>query len=249
MYQNSISFLFPLHNEEERIKSIGDFILFAKKNFKKFKLVFILNKCTDDTQINLNNLLKNNIVSNFEIIESNKKSRGSGINKTLKKINDEYYAICSVDSAWDYNFYLDAIDLMNKNNSIDIVYGPKNHKKSIIKKTLIRKIISYSSYIFLQILFPLSFKHETQCIKVFKSKLRFFKFLHDYNYFAEAEFFFLSKLFKYNYEFLPTKVNIKFGSKVNMFRILQFILEAIHFRFYLLKNKQNLLRNLSEKKS
>ena len=92
-------------------------------------------------------------------------------------------------SAWDYNFYLDAIDLMNKNNSIDIVYGPKNHKKSIIKNTY-RKIISYSSYIFLQILFPLSFKHETQCIKVFKSKLRFFKFLHDYNYFAEAEFFF-----------------------------------------------------------
>ena len=77
MYQNSISFLFPLHNEEERIKSIGDFILFAKKNFKTFKLVFILNKCTDDTQINLNNLLKNNIVSNFEIIES-KKIKGIG---------------------------------------------------------------------------------------------------------------------------------------------------------------------------
>ena len=73
---------------------------------------------------------------------------------------------------------------------------------------------------------------DTQCIKMFRVKKSFIKKLKPYNYFFDTQFFIINKKMKMKYNKLAVKVkDSNKNSKVKLFLILEFILEAIHFRF------------------
>ena len=74
---------------------------------------------------------------------------------------------------------------------------------------------------------------DTQCIKMFRINKNFIKKLKPYNYFFDTQFFIINKKMKMKYYKLAVKVkdNNK-DSKVKLFLILEFIIEAIHFRFF-----------------
>ncbi len=225
-----ISFLFPLHNEEKRIKNVLVFQKWLKDNMGscEVKLIFLLNNCNDKTEDMIINLFD---PKTYFIVKSELKSRGSGIAKAVKKFETDYFAIASVDNAWDFDFYKSSIKLMLNNNSIDIVYGPKTHKDSTIEKTLIRRIVSFFSLIFTRTLYFPYLKQDTQCIKVFKSKLPFLEKISHYNYFSETEFYLLSVIYKCNIRNIKVSVSTNNkGSKVNLFGILSFVFEALRFR-------------------
>jgi len=226
----SISFLFPVYNESTRILKVGIFMDWIKKNFSQnsYLFVFLLNDCSDDTE----SLIKINFKKYpYMILKSKKKSRGSGLNLAFKKLRKKtkYFAICSVDNAWSFNFYTKAYDKIKKNN-LSIIYGPKSHQNSKVKTNFVRKIISTLSRLYLSILFG-EWSQDTQCIKFFKSNIKFLNKLHDYNYFAETEFYLVSKKNQTSFLNLAVKVkNDNKNSKINLFRILHFMFECLHFR-------------------
>jgi hypothetical protein len=226
-----ISFLFPIYNEEKRILKTLKFIEFCKKNFKSYNFIYLLNNCNDNTKLLIKKHIKN---KNVGIIESKYSSRGSGLKLSFKKIKTENFAVCSVDNAWGFNFYKKAFNSILE-NKYDVIYGTKSHKKSSIKRALYRKILSYLSKITLRILFPEMPRHDTQCIKVFKSTIPYLNILSNFNYFTDTEFAIYSKIFKLKTLELPVSVKITKYSKLNIIGILQFLLEAIYFRLKLIK--------------
>ena len=67
---------------------------------------------------------------------------------------------------------------------------------------------------------------------MFRVKKNFIKKLKPYNYFFDTQFFIINKKMKMKYNKLAVKVkDSNKNSKVKFFLILEFILEAIHFRF------------------
>jgi hypothetical protein len=228
----NIAFLFPLHNEEKRIFKVLKLLNYLNKNFKKCKFYFLLNNCTDNTEYNLKNYFKK--YKNLIIIKSQSRNRGTGINKALKKIKVEYFAICAIDNAWGFSFYKRAYKKIKLHSNLKIVYGSKSHPYSKIKVSMIRKIISLASSLFLRLLFPEKPNHDTQCIKIFSSKIPLKNFLINYNYFAETQFAILANIFKIPSATLPVTVKKTSNSKVNFILIIYYVIEATHYRILLL---------------
>lgn len=228
----SICFLFPVHNESDRILKVKSFLDWVNKKFSKinYKFIFLLNDCSDNTE----NLIKENFKNYpYEVLKSRLKYRGAGLNLAFKKYKKmtKYFAICSVDNAWEFNFYINAFNKIKKSDDW-IIYGPKSHINSKVKTNISRKIISRISRIYLRILFGSFMNQDTQCIKLFKSNIGFLNKLHSYNYFAETEFYLMSKLKKLEYSNMPVKVkNDNRNSKINIRGILYYMIECLHFRF------------------
>jgi hypothetical protein len=236
----NIGFLFPLFNEEKRINNNIKLIKYIKRKFKNYLVVFILNNCTDNTYKKIKKTFSKNDLC-YRIIQSNFHMRGSGINKALKLVKCKYFAICAIDSAWGQNFYNKAYQLIKR--KYDVIYGPKSHTKSIVKRNFIRKIISKVSIFYLKFLFCNLIDQDSQCIKLFRSDIKFLKNLHNYNYFSETEFFILSKINKLKYKNIPIKINETKGSKIKFLKLLEFMIEALRFKFFLLINKKLIEKN------
>ena len=232
MKKNKISFLFPLYNEERRINNVKKQLSYLSKKFKNYNFYFLLNNCTDKTETIIKKKLKN---YKYKIIKFSTKNRGLGINYCIKNIKSDYFAICAVDNAWNFSFYEQAFKKIISKKKLQIIYGSKSHKNSKINRSLDRTIISFLSKIFLRILFPEKPSHDTQCIKLFCKNISFSKFLLDYNYFSETQFAILAKIFDVSSISLPVNVSKTRSSKVNLLSLLQYISEAIHYRFVLLK--------------
>lgn len=230
--KDNLHFIFPVYNEERRINLTQKFLDFAKKEFENdYNIIFIyvLNKCNDNTE----NIIKNFHHPNLKIIKHNSKKRGDGIKLALKGIQDGLVAICAVDNAWDFSFYTEAVKtLKNKDNNYDIILANKNHKESVISTSLFRRFVSRCSGLYVRLLFGRIMNTDTQCIKVFKSKLSFFDKLHSYNYFTETEFFLRASLENYKVHSIPVIVTNDFkNSKVNLYAIIEYIYESLDFKF------------------
>ena len=225
----SVFFLFPVHNESRRILKVKLFMDWVKKiPSNSYSFIFLLNDCSDNTE---NLIIQNFQKYPYKILKSNDKRRGSGLNLAFKKLRKKtkYFAICSVDNAWSFDFYIKAYKKIKK-DYYSIIYGPKSHKKSKVKTNLTRKIISSLSRIYLRILFG-EWNQDTQCIKFFKSNINFLNKLHNYNYFAETEFYLTSKRNHLKYFNIAVKVkNDNKNSKINLLRIFYYMLECLHFR-------------------
>jgi len=226
---NSISFIFPVRNEERRLDNINLFIKWCKKNVKSFEIILISNGSTDNTLKILKKIKKKYFFLKY--FSLNKSSRGLAIKTGIKNSKFNIIGICSIDNAWDLNFYKKSYKIL-KNKEFSIVFGPKDHSKSEIYRPLIRSIISFVCSIFLKIVFGNLITEDTQCIKMFKKKdtKLIYKSLSDSNFFSECEFFILSKIL--NKKVLSIPVNVKDNkSNVNIFFIYSFIIEALKFRF------------------
>lgn len=225
---NQITFIFPLYNEENRVHKFKDFYNWAKQNINlKINYIFTVNASTDNTFKLLNKMYKK---SNIKIIKCNSRKRGDGINMALKKIKNGLIGICAIDNAWDFIFYLKAINLIQK-KGFDIVLGGKNLKKSIVHTNIYRKIVSKISGYYCRVLFGNIMKYDTQCVKVFKSNMNFFNKLSSYNYFAETEFYLKATYLNKKIKHIPIKViNDNKHSKVKIRYIIEFIIESIDFR-------------------
>ncbi len=228
---DKVSFIFPIRNEEKRIQNIDKFISWGSKKIKQFEIIFISNGSTDQTLNKLKNLkLKYKFIKYYSL---NKSSRSLAIKKGIKLSKYNLIGICSIDNAWDLNFYDKSYQIL-KNKKFSIVFGPKDHSRSEIYRPINRTIISFFCNIFLKIVFGSLITEDTQCIKMFKKKdvKNILNFLSDSNFFSECEFFILSKILMTKSLSIP--VNVKDNkSKVDIFLILKFVVEALNFRFSL----------------
>ena len=228
MNKVEIAFLFPLHNEAKRVLKIRKFHRYAKKKFKNLKLIFLLNDCKDNTA----EIIKKKFdIKSYKLIYSKSKNRGSGMNIAFRKIKCNYFAICAVDNAWSFDFYTRAHKILKK-KKIKIVYGPKSHPKSLIKRSQIRNLISILSIIFFKIFFKNDIDFDCQCIKMFSSDIKFIRKLNNFNYFAETEFAIIANKKKVSKALIPIKVRNTSGSKINILNLVKYIFLALIFKFF-----------------
>ena len=226
---NNISFIFPIYNEEKRVKYILDFISWVKKNkITKYEIILVSNGSNDNTVPLLKSYAKK--IKQLKVYDLKKASRGGAIKIGIKKSNYDINAICAIDNAWDLNFYLQSFKVIS-NTNFSIVFGPKTHIYSKIKRPLIRKLISIICTLYLKLLFGDKIDQDTQCIKLFdKKKIKITNFLSNRNLFFDAEFFLMIRKFKVNYLSIPVKV--KDNKKMISFKMmLMFMIDALTFRF------------------
>lgn len=224
-----ISFIFPIYNEEKRIKNLHYFINWKKKKkIKNFEIILVSNGSTDGTNKIIKKLKQKFSFIKYLYIEN--KSRGEAINLAVKKSKFRLNTICAIDNAWDLNFYTIAYKKLKK-NKLSIVFGPKSHEGSKVKRPIVRKIISAICSAFLKILFGNKIDQDTQCIRMFKKDhITFSKYLSKNNLFGDVEFYLYTKMFKLRYESISVK--IKDNKKMVSFgMMIKFIINAISFRF------------------
>ena len=226
---NNISFLFPVYNEEKRIKNLKNFILWIKKErIKNCEIVVVSNGSTDNTYQEVKKIKEKFRYTKYFF--TNRASRGVAIKLGIKKSKNNLVALCAIDNAWDLNFYAKSYKVI-KNSNFDVIFGPKTHLNSKVNRPIIRKIISLICTTYLKLLFGNKIDQDTQCIKIFnKKKLKCFKYLSDRNLFFDAEFFILTRLFKLNYLSIPVIVDDN-KNMVSFKMMLFFILDAFTFRF------------------
>ena len=164
----NVSFIFPIYNEEKRIKNIFDFISWLKKNkVRNYEILLISNGSTDNTIPVLKEYSKK--YKQIKFFSIKKASRGEAIKVGIKKSLFNINAICAIDNAWDLNFYNQSYKILKRTN-FPIIFGPKTHIYSKIKRPIIRRLISVICTLYLKILFGDKIDQDTQCIKLFDKK-------------------------------------------------------------------------------
>ena len=232
----NISFIFPIYNEEKRVKYIFNFISWLKKKkIKNFEIILVSNGSTDNTVLLLRSYAKK--IKQLKVYNINKASRGAAIKIGIKKSNYDINAICAIDNAWDLNFYLQSYKVI-KNTNFSIIFGPKTHVYSKINRPLIRRLISIICTLYLKLLFGDKIDQDTQCIKLFnKKKIKVINFLSDRNLFFDAEFFLMIRKFKVSYLSIPVKVKDN-KKMISLKMMIKFLIDAFTFRFSKNYNKR-----------
>ena len=83
---NNISFIFPVYNEEERIKNIFSFLKWIRqKKIRNFEILLISNGSNDNTVNILKDYTKK--YKHIKYFHINKASRGAAIITGIKKSN------------------------------------------------------------------------------------------------------------------------------------------------------------------
>ena len=220
----SLSIIFPVFNEESRLKSsfrhIASFL--KKKKKLKIEIIFVDDGSKDDSYNLINKFIKNfrsNNKTKFKVIKSkNNSGKGSALKLGVKKAKYDWILTTDIDMSVSLFQIYSWIGkkLVNKKHSV--YFGSRTHKKSIVERNFFRKILGdIGSFLILAIL---NIKiRDTQCgYKLYRrrnakfafSKLKNFGFGHD------IELVLLLKSKNVEIKELPVKWKHKDNSKVNI---------------------------------
>lgn len=158
------------------------------------------------------------------------KGRGPALNRAFAVARGRFVAVMSIDRAWDERFVAKALALLEA-GQCDVVYGPKSHKDSSVKRPWYRLMGSLCVRAVLLVLFCGLFP-DTQCVKVFRRRaVPFLGQMGSYNYFAETEFYLRAMAEGIRCCQIPVSVrDSRPDSKVGWRSFGEFIREAWHFR-------------------
>lgn len=219
----SITIIYPIFNEEKRLKkTIKDINKFDKSNNSLKKEYILVNDGSTDNTLSI---IKNNFKNNKRVrIINYKKNRGKGHALKLGVAHSKNHWILTTDSDCSVsNFQL---NVWIKNNYINdknfIYFGSRNLSKSVVQKKLARMIIGNIFIFFLKFLFKINLS-DTQCgFKLYKStyaKKIFKKILTD-GYMHDIEICIIANKLNLKIVELPVKWTHMPDSKINFFRDL-----------------------------
>ena len=217
---SSVSFIFPIYNEEKRLKNLFKNIIQYEKKNKGNEFIFVNDGSTDKT---LNYILE-------FIKKKNKKYKLVSYKKNMGKGYALKMGVKVASKDWLLTLDTDlSVKLTQINNwfkkyklkSNNVYFGSRNHPKSILQAKLHRKIIGNILNILLKIAFDknVSKIKDTQCgFKLYPKKIakKTFKSIFTFNFAHDIEI--LTKLNKQKVNILELPVNWKHysESKVNL---------------------------------
>jgi len=224
----SLSIVFPIFNEEFRLRSSFNHILsFLKRNkIFKIEIIFVDDGSKDNSYNLLNQFVKNckNFKSKnkiiFKIVKSKKNlGKGSALKIGVKKAKYSWILTTDMDmsvSLFQINNWIEK-KLVNKKYLV--YFGSRSHKKSIVKRIFLRKIIGDIGSFLISIILNIKIK-DTQCgYKLYKKHCAKFAFskLINCGFDHDLELIMLLRSKNIKIVELPVRWKHKDNSKVNMF--------------------------------
>jgi|TARA_B100000959_G_C14893855_1_gene587928 dolichyl-phosphate beta-glucosyltransferase len=225
MIIKELSIIFPIYNEEERLKKSLYKITRLFKAFKLIKIEIILvnDGSTDKTHELISTFVKSIKKQNKnKIIYINyKKNRGKGhaLKKGVKKATKQWILTCDIDFSTEPTEINKWIKLNYIKNEKDCYFGSRDIKKSKIKFRYYRKFIGNIFNIIVSLLFKLNVK-DTQCgFKLYHKNYakKIFSKLKERGYSHDVEIAILLNKNFINITELPIKWIHRGKSKVNIF--------------------------------
>ena len=232
----SISIIYPVYNEEKRLKkTFLDIEKFEQKNRSMNKeFIFVNDGSSDLTLALLKKKYKN--IKKFRIINLKKNmGKGFALKKGIQIAKKDWIlttdADCSVSNfqliKWLKKKYI------NKNNYI--YFGSRNHPLSKVKKKFAREIIGIIFKTLIHIFYKISIS-DTQCgFKIYKSVIakKMFKKIITNGYMHDIEICLIARKYNYKITDLPVNWTHISDSKINFLRdFFKIILNLIKISKY-----------------
>ena len=221
----SLSIIFPVFNEELRLKSSFNHIKSFLKKKKKLKIeIIFVDDGSKDNSYNLivkfvNNFkLKNKV--KFKIVKSETNlGKGAALKLGVEKAAYDWILTTDIDmsvslfqiSAWEKK------KLIEKKHSV--YFASRSHKKSIVERNFIRKVLGDIGSFLISVILNINIK-DTQCgYKLYKRQHAKFAFskLKNCGWDHDIELILLLKSKNIAIKELPIKWIHKENSKVNIF--------------------------------
>jgi len=223
----SLSIVFPIFNEEFRLRSSFNHILSFLKRKKKFKIEIIF--VDDGSKDNSYNLLKQFVQNNnnfksknkikFKIVKSKKNfGKGSALKMGVKKAKYNWILTTDMDMSVSLFQISDWIEKKLVNKKYSVYFGSRSHKKSIVERVYFRKIIGDIGSFLIFMILNIRIK-DTQCgYKLYKKNCAKFAFskLINCGFDHDLELIMLLRSKNIKIVELPVKWKHKGDSKVNM---------------------------------
>lgn len=233
----SLSIVIPCFNEEKRILSSTKIIHeFLDKNLEnKIEIIFVNDGSSDKTLSYIERINFKNSNHKKKIISYNKNiGKGYACKKGVLESDFEWILLCDADMAASpkqINKWFNE-ESIKKN---DICYfGSRNHKDSIIKSKINRKLIGRCLNILLYVFFKNRIS-DTQCgFKLFNKKYakKIFGKLETYRFAYDIEIIQLLKINDIKIKELPIKWEHKAGSKISLFKdSLKMIIDILKIKY------------------
>ena len=219
----SVSIIYPVFNEEKRLrKTFLDIIKFEKSNkFLKKEYIFVNDGSSDQTLSIIKNEFKNNKNIKVKLVSYNKNmGKGYALKRGVQIAKNDWVlttdADCSVSNfqliKWIQKKYLD------QNNFI--YFGSRNHSLSIVKKKTLRKIVGIIFKFVIRFFFNIKIS-DTQCgFKLYKlnTAKKIFRKLSINDYMHDIEICVIAKKLNIKIKDLPLKWTHVDQSKINFIR-------------------------------
>ena len=223
----SLSIIFPVFNEELRLKSSFNHILLflKKKQYFKIEIIFVDDGSNDNSYNLVNKFIKNIKRKNkmkAKLIRYKKNSgKGYALKVGVQKARYDWILTADIDMSVSLFQISSWIKKKLINKKYTVYFGSRTHKKSIVTRNFFRKILGDIMRFLINIILDIKIK-DTQCgYKLYKksiaklifSKLKIYGFNHD------LYIVLLLKAKKIKIIELPVKWIHKGNSKVNIFLI------------------------------
>jgi len=221
----SLSIVFPIFNEELRLKSSFNHIisfLKKKKNFK-IEIIFVDDGSKDNTYKIINKFIKNSKTNKkikFKLLKL-KNNLGKGAALKLGVKNAQYDWILTTDIDMSVSLFQISNWMEKKlvNKKYLIYFGSRSHPKSIVERDYFRKIIGDIGCFLISVILNIKIR-DTQCgYKLYKKHCAKFAFskLINCGFDHDLELIMLLRSKNIKIAELPVKWKHKDNSKVNVF--------------------------------
>ena len=220
----SLSIIFPVFNEELRLKSSFSHIANFLKKKKKFKTEIIFaNDGSKDNSYNLitgfiQNLKTSNRIK-IKVIKSKRNlGKGSALKLGVKKAKHDWILTSDIDMSVSLFQFSNWIEKKLIHRKYFVYFGSRTHEKSIVKKNILRNVLGDIMRFFISTILNIKMR-DTQCgYKLYKkavAKLIFSK-LKNCGFEHDVELVLLLKSKKIKIRELPVKWIHKNSSSLNI---------------------------------
>jgi dolichyl-phosphate beta-glucosyltransferase len=223
----SISLIFPVFNEQQRIKSslnkIKKFIDSSKLQY--IEIIFIDDGSTDKTCLIIKNffvkILKKKNVKLILLKNNRNYGKGYSLKKGVAYSNAKWVLTLDIDLSVNINQF-QKWSLNNSSLSKQSYYiylGSRNHPNSKVTSSYFRYSLGYVFKFLVFVLFQLTYQ-DTQCgYKLYKKETakKLFSKLRDNRFAHDIEIILIANLMKISIKEMPVKWIHKKGSKLNIF--------------------------------
>jgi len=220
----SLSIIFPVFNEELRLKSSFSHIasfLKKKKNFK-IEIIFIDDGSKDNSYNLITGFIQNLKTSNrikIKVIKSKRNlGKGSALKLGVKKAKHDWVLTSDIDMSVSLFQFSNWIEKKLINRKYFVYFGSRTHEKSIVKKNILRNVLGDIMRFFISTILNIKMR-DTQCgYKLYKkavAKLIFSK-LKNRGFEHDVELVLLLKSKKIKIRELPVKWIHKNSSSLNI---------------------------------